>query len=159
MSGKVWVNGKEVVLTENALALYDWTASTPARKTTWNWSCGVGRDSANQPIGLNFSRGLVDGEYSQNCIWLAGKPHMLGAVTFDYDSDDILGKPWRLTADEGALDLTFQPQQERFENINLGLVASALHQPFGPFKGSFDTGDERLDIELFGFCEQHYAKW
>ena len=57
------------------------------------------------------------------------------------------------------MDLIFHPAAERFEDINLGLVASRLHQPFGSFEGTIDAGRERLDVSLFGFCEEHYAKW
>ena len=157
--GTVQVNGRTYQLTGKALALLDWTASTPPRQTTWNWSCGVGHDQAGRTLGLNFSNGLVGGPYSQNAIWVDGAPHMLGVVKFDYDSNNILGRPWRLTTADGGLELTFQPDQERYENINLGLVASSLHQPFGTFEGRFKAGRNWMDLKLFGFCEEHYAKW
>lgn len=158
-SGSVWVGEKEYILTENAMALLDWTASTPPRATTWNWSAGVGHDDQGRSCGINFSRGLVGGSYSQNTVWLDGRPHMLGPVTFDYNSEDILGVPWRLSTEDGALDLHFTPARERYENINLGLVASSLHQPFGAFEGEFKHDGKCVGLKAFGFCEQHYAKW
>jgi hypothetical protein len=39
------------------------------------------------------------------------------------------------------------------------LVASSLHQPFGKFEGRIHLPDETIDADLFGFCEEHYAKW
>ncbi len=157
--GIIKVNGQEYRLSDSALALYDWTASTPPRATTWNWACAVGRDSDGRPVGINCSRGLVDGQYSQNTIWLDGDPCVLSSVGFEYDSQDVLGKPWKIRTEDGLLDLTFQPGTERYEKINLGLVASSLHQPFGTFKGTLVHHGKSFEIELFGFCEEHYAKW
>ena len=157
--GEYTIQGKTSQLTGDALALLDWTVSTPPRITTWNWACAVGRDKAGRPIGINCSRGLTGGGYSQNTIWLDGRPSVLSEAVFDYDSGDITGKPWRVHTGDGNLDVTFQPLAERFEDINLGLVASRLHQPFGTFKGVLRVDGGMLEVELFGFCEEHYAKW
>jgi hypothetical protein len=157
--GTVSVGGKECRLSDNALGLFDWTASTPPRATTWNWACAVGRGPHGQPVGINCSRGLVGGAYSQNTIWLDGAPCVLSGVQFDYDSEDILGKPWRVRTDDGLLDLGFRPGKERYENINVGLIASSLHQPFGTFTGTLIHFGTKFEVELYGFCEEHYAKW
>ena len=158
-TGEYTLNGNTTPLTSNALALLDWTISTPPRATTWNWACAVGRDASGLPIGINCSRGLVGGVYSQNTIWLDGRPTVLSGVSFDYDSGNIPGHPWHVHTSDGNLDLTFHPLSERFENINLGLVASRLHQPFGTYKGVLKAEGKIMEVELFGFCEEHYAKW
>ncbi len=157
--GVVNVNDKEYRLSENALALFDWTASTAPRATTWNWACAVGHDAQGRPIGINCSKGLVGGPYSQNTIWLDGEPCVLSGVSFDYNSEKILTEPWRVHTDDGNLDLAFEPGTERYEKINIGLVASSLHQPFGTFKGTLVHHGNAFEAELFGFCEEHYAKW
>ena len=158
-TGTVRVGDRTWTLQPNALALYDWTASTPPRATTWNWAAGAGVDETGAPIGLNFSRGLVGGPYSQNAVWLNGEPHVVPAVHFAYDPQDITGHPWNISTPDRALDLTFHPLSERYENIDLLLVASRLHQPFGRFEGVFRTPEGERSIRAFGFCEEHYAKW
>lgn len=157
--GAVAVDGEARTLLPGALALLDWTASTPPRATTWNWSCGVGADAAGRRLGLNFSEGLVRGGFSQNTVWVEGVPTILPEMRFDYDAGRIAEQPWRLSTADRSVDLAFHPVAERFEAIDLKLVASRLHQPFGRFEGTFRVAGEELRAELFGFCEEHYAKW
>ena len=159
LSGHVTLGGVRHELGEEALGLLDWTASTPPRKTTWNWACGAGQASGGGRVGLNFSRGLVGGPYTQNAVWIDGEPIMLPPVNFIYDPQDITGIPWRITAQDGSLDLIFRPEQERFEDIELGLVASRLHQPFGSFRGFVKKDGRKIALAAYGFCEEHYAKW
>lgn len=158
-SGYVMINGEKYEFEKNALALMDWTASTPSRKTNWNWAAGVGHDDDGNPVGLNFSRGLVGGKYSQNAVWFNGVPNLMMEVNFGYDENDLLGTPWHLTTEDKALDITFTPENERYENINLGLVISNFHQPFGKFEGSVKIDGQLKEINMFGFCEEHFAKW
>ena len=159
VEGEVVVRGHRMTLGADALALLDWTASTPPRVTRWNWACAVGRDSVGRRVAINFSRGLVRGPFSQNAVWLDGIPHLLPAVGFGYNPEQIVTAPWHLTTHNRSADLVFHPETERFEDINLGVVASSFHQPFGRFEGTVDAGGRRLDVSLFGFCEEHYAKW
>ena len=159
VSGKVTFGEKEHTLSDKALALLDWTASTPPRATTWNWAAGVGIDEQGRPIGINLSKGLVGGGYSQNTFWLDGEPFVFDAARYEYDTNDILGTPWRVSTEDGGLDLVFRPEKERFERINLGLVASSFHQPFGIFEGTVRAGKTEKQVKLFGFCEEHHAKW
>jgi len=159
VEGTLRVGGRQVSLTPGAQALLDWTASTPPRATTWNWSCAVGKDDQGRRVALNFSEGLVRGGHTQNTVWVDGQPTLLSTMDFAYDPERIVDAPWRLTTKEGTVDLTFHPASERFENIDLKIVASRLHQPFGRFEGTFRVGEETIAAELFGFCEEHYAKW
>ena len=158
-SGRVVAGGKETILSEGALALLDWTASTPPRETTWNWAAGVGSDEQGRPIGINFSKGLVSGKFTQNAVWIDGNPHMQADVRFEYDGGNVLGKPWQLTTADGVVNLVFSPDHERYEKVNFGIIASSLHQPFGTFEGTVKIGQTPMEVRLFGFCEEHYAKW
>lgn len=157
--GKITVNGSEHELGSEALALLDWSSATPPRVTAWNWAAGVGRDNKGRTLGINFGTGLITAGITQNAVWVQGKPKMIGGVEFDYNQKDILGTPWRLYSTDEAVDLEFKPDQERFEDVNFGFAASCLHQPFGTFSGTIRLDNTKLDVELFGFCEEHYAKW
>ena len=159
VEGQVRFDGRSIDLTPDALALLDWTASTPPRTTVWNWSAAVGATEDGRIAAINFSRGLVLGSYTQNAVWIDGKPFMPGYVLFDYDPEDILGKPWNLHTADRSLDLTFTPAAERFEDIDMKLVASRLHQPFGEFVGTATTDEGPISLKCFGFCEDHYARW
>jgi hypothetical protein len=158
-AGTVTVEGVERKLSPNALALLDWSAGTPPRETIWNWAAAAGRDATGRAVGLNFGCGLNEYSFHENTLWLDGGTQMVGGVSFAYDARNILGVPWRLTTADGEVDLTFRPDHERFEDVNFGLVASRLHQPFGHFVGSLAIRDEKLDVDLYGFCEEHYARW
>ncbi len=159
VEGQIRLDGQTLELAPDALGLLDWTASTPPRTTTWNWAAAVGKTGDGRVAAINFSRGLVLGSYTQNAVWIDGKPFMPGYVLFDYDREDILGKPWNLHTADRSLDLVFEPAAERFEDIDFKLVASRLHQPFGTYKGTVHTDEGPVELELFGFCEDHYAKW
>jgi hypothetical protein len=157
--GVVIVGDKEHQLSKNALALLDWSTGTPPRETIWNWCSAAGRDAKGRTLGVNFGCGLNEYSFHENTIWLDGQPHMLDGVDFAYDPKDVLGKPWRLTTADGGADLTFHPDNERYEFVYFGVVASRLHQPFGRLEGKLRFGKETVNAELYGFCEEHYAKW
>lgn len=51
-------------------------------------------------------------------------------------------EPWHLTDDEGRLDLTFAPEIDRIDNIDVGgLIKSKQHQVFGTFNGTVVLDD------------------
>jgi len=157
--GSFELNGKRHEFSQEAMALFDWTASTPPHLTSWNWSAAVGKDTEGRNIGINLSRGLVGGNYSQNSVWVDGKPHMLSQADFEYDPLRMLETEWRVRTSDSRLDLRFRPQCERKENINMWLISSRFRQPFGEFRGIIKLPEESFEVELFGVCEEHLAKW
>ena len=157
--GSLKVNGQEYQFSDQALALIDWTVGTPPRETIWNWAAAMGRDKKGRILGLNFGSGLNEYGFTENTVWLDGKPFMFAGISFEYDSFDIM-TPWRLFSTfDDAVDLNFHPEHERFEQIYAGIASSRLHQPFGSFNGRLALASEKLNVELYGFCEEHYAKW
>jgi|GEM_PF-2337503 len=157
--GNFELNGEKHEFGPEAMALYDWTASTPPRITRWNWAAAVGMDAAGRNVGINLSRGLVTDGYSQNSVWIEGRPHLLSQADFEYDPQNIIGSDWLVSTSDNHLDLRFKAQSERRENINLGLVVSRFRQPFGEFSGIIRLPGETLEVKLFGVCEEHLAKW
>jgi hypothetical protein len=159
VEGTITIKGQAHKLSPDALALLDWSVGTPPRETIWNWAAASGRDKQGRRVGLNFGCGLNEYSFTENSVWLDGQPRMYGGVSFHYNTRDVLGEPWQITTADGGVALTFHPDHERFENVNLLFAASRLHQPFGRFTGTIAYGKEKLDVELYGFCEEHYAKW
>jgi Domain of unknown function (DUF2804), C-terminal/Domain of unknown function (DUF2804), N-terminal len=158
-TGHVVVRGEKRPLTKNAMAILDWSSATPPRNTIWNWAAAAGHDENGKSVGINFSSGIVTDGHTENSVWVDGQPTMIGGVNFFYDQQNITGHPWRLATPDGAIDLTFAPEHERLESVNLGLAASRLHQPFGGFTGTIGLGSAKHKVTLYGFCEEHFAKW
>ena len=80
-------------------------------------------------------------------------------MDFRYDDLDLL-RPWQIESNDGRVRLRFLPAGERSANINVGLIVSKFHQPFGRFEGTLREGDKVWELEnVFGFTEEHYAKW
>jgi len=157
--GELTAKGKKYPLSKNALALLDWSVATPLRETYWNWAAATGRDGKGRLIGLNFSCGINETGHTENVFWVDGRPEKVDVVSFDYDWNDV-HNPWHITSMDGKVDLTFHPEGERLEDTNLLIAASCLHQPFGRFEGILKSASGAHEVNtLYGFAEEHYAKW
>lgn len=146
---------------ENAFAILDIHKAHYPRQTFWNWATCAGRDSQSRAIALNLTRNVNedDATLNENALWVDGRLEHLGPAQFDFDSDRIL-EPWRLTTTDKRVDLVFSPQGERTEDIQLGVIRSTFHQPFGTFSGTVKSANEEIRIEdHFGVCEDHTALW
>ena len=112
-------------------------------------------------VGLNLGYGFGDtSAASENMVFVDGIAHKLGRVDFgiptvgdgagggvggragkDGPAYDYLA-PWHMTDDAGRLDLTFSPQIDRTDFINLGIIGSDQHQVFGKLTGTIVLDDE-----------------
>lgn len=157
--GEISYGGKTRKLSKKALAIIDWSTGTPQRETYWNWACGSGRDKQGRTIGINFACGMNETGYTENAFWVDGKPQKVDVVSFSYNQQNVFD-PWRITSMDGKVDLTFHPDSERLGDENFGVVVSRLHQPFGRFTGTLQSGRNKYSVDnLYGFAEEHYAKW
>jgi len=68
---------------------------------------------------------------------------------------------WKIKSMDGKIDLVFDGEKHREENINAGVVATKFTQLMGNFNGTLKTDDgEVVKIENCpGWAEDHYAKW
>lgn len=122
------------------------------RRTFWNWATLVGR-VGERTVGLNLTRNVVvDDTFHENAEWTDGELALLDAARFDF-SDDAR---WRVGTADGRVDLTFQAQGERREDLNLGVIVSVFRQRFGTFAGHI--GDHEIS-EAFGLMEDHRSVW
>ena len=145
----------------DAFAHYDFSAGVMRRQTFWNWACLSGRTRSGDRVGLNVSCGVNETSFSENCYWIDGQLHKVGLATFQFDRDNLL-EPWRVRTTDGAVDLSFTPEGERQEVLNLGLVATNFRQLFGRFSGTLKpgSGTKTVTIEdMYGFVEDQFAKW
>jgi len=160
VSGFVEVSGKRFELNgDDAFGTLDWTAGCLGRNTFWNWASGGGRLEDGRRLGINFVSGVNDRGFTENVYWVDGQPIKVDVVDFDYDNDSILTQPWQIRSNDGKVDLSFRADSERAENINIGLLISRFHQPFGRFEGQLEVDGVMQNVSLYGMVEEHQARW
>ncbi len=161
--GIVMIGDKEVRLSaEKDFGVMDVQKTYYPYETFWKWTMFAWRDPDGRFIALNLCENFIeeDEKYNENCLWVNGKIVPLSAARFEFDKDDVL-KTWKITTTGGEVDLTFKPLGERKGKINLGLVMSDFHQPFGEFSGKMKgPEDDIIPVDgAFGVCEHHLARF
>ncbi|HDQ26866.1 MAG TPA: DUF2804 domain-containing protein [bacterium] len=158
-SGFVRARGKEYDVKPGPCANIDYTFGIPARSTFWNWACGSGAGSRGSKIGFNFAQGINETGHTENAFWVNGKMVKVDSVDFIYNDLELL-EEWRITSSDKKVDLVFKPEGERGKNLNIGLITSYYHQPFGMFYGTLGDGKRKYALkEVYGFTEEHEARW
>jgi hypothetical protein len=164
----------EVALGQGNAGL-DFNCGYRPRQTWWNWAAAGGQANGGERIGFNLTahrpwlgapgapagRGSSDEADAGDCaLWLPGRCVKIRRVEFEYDLGDML-KTWWLRDDAGLVDLRFEPMGQRQDDVNLGLMVSQFHQPYGTFSGTLRSPEgEVFELsDLFGVTEQHYALW
>jgi hypothetical protein len=160
--GKIVFGGREYALSpDSALATLDWGRGVWEYRSFWNWASASGFLPGGSTVGLNIGEGFGDlSRATENCFFIDGKMTKLGRVDWDYDPSDFM-KPWSFKADDGRLDLVFEPFFERVEATKAILIDSGVHQLFGRYSGTLTTDDgEKIEISnLIGWAEEHKARW
>ncbi|WP_422016307.1 DUF2804 domain-containing protein [Roseateles sp.] len=139
---------------DSAWAAVDASNGLLARDTAWRWA------SAHRPdIGFNLQQGYFGN--AENVLWLDGQPVALGAAHFEFDAAQPM-RPWRVSTEDGLLDLVFTPEGLRAADRNLGFAASHYVQPVGTFAGTARARREALPRQvsgLLGVTEDHRSRW
>ncbi|MCL6271736.1 DUF2804 domain-containing protein [Sansalvadorimonas sp. 2012CJ34-2] len=159
--GRVSCKAGEYDLAEiQACASLDWTAGYLKRRCFWNWICLSSVLPDGRSLGLNGACFTNESSFTENGFWIDGKLNKTAGIAFNYDSFDLY-KPWHIYSTDGMIDLTFEPEGTQTERNNFIIMASNFHQMFGRFSGNLITSSgEKIEIEkLYGFTEEHYAKW
>ena len=135
------------------LAGVDFTHGFFARETAWRWAFGMGRQGSRL-VAFNFSEGFLRGE-GENAAWIDGEPRAVGPVRFEFTGAEPLAS-WRIRSEDGAVELTFQPEGYRAQTVDLMLIMSKYVQPFGTFSGRLGGVEV---TSLPGVTEDHAARW
>ena len=143
-----------------ACASLDWTAGYLKRKSYWNWACLSGRLPDGRTLGLNGACFTNESSFTENGFWIDGQLNKVAGIAFEYDSFHLY-EPWHIYSTDGMVELTFEPQGSHVERNNFLVMASNFHQMFGQFSGVLTSSSgEKIKIsKLYGFTEEHYAKW
>jgi len=141
-------------------ASVDWSCGHMRRETFWNWASMSHETQNGDIIGFNLAAGVNETSYTENMLWVNQQPIKLERAEFVFQRRDRM-KPWLIKSSDGLIDLTFTPEGERKEKINVGFIASNFTQVFGCFNGTIKTpkGEVHKIEQALGFCEDHFAKW
>jgi hypothetical protein len=157
VSGELRAFGRDFQLdAQECTAILDIHQAHYPRETWWRWATFVGRDQRGRRVAVNLTRNVVtDEDIHENALWIDGRLQLLGPSAFDLDRE-----PWRAGTADGGSSLRFQPQGEREEDLNLGVVVSRFRQRFGTFSGRVTGSEGPIElVEAFGLFEDHSATW
>jgi len=162
-SGEVTVDGRDYRFDPaSAFGVLDWGRGVWTYDNTWYWGSASGLHEG-RPFGFNIGHGFGDtSAATENMVFLDGRAHKLGEVTFHLPEGAFDGAPWRFTSDDGRFEMTFEPIIDRASASDVfGLVRSIQHQTFGRFSGHVVLDDgSRLGIrDLLGFAEEVANRW
>jgi len=160
VQGKIKAAGIEYIIDPAEPAgSFDYTFGVLKRNTFWNWASGGGIDANGRKLGFNFSQGVNETGFTENAFWVNGKMIKVDTVDFIYDGRNMLSE-WNMRSSDGKVNISFAPEGERAKNLNLGIIKSYYHQPFGIFTGELADGKEKYVLkEVYGFTEEHDALW
>lgn len=139
---------------------YDWTCGFMRRHTFWNWACCAGVLPDGRRFGLNLAAGVNETGFTENVFWLGDHSIKVDTVDFQFDRQQPK-RPWTVLSYDQRVSLRFEPEGVRREKLHVGLLASNFKQVFGRFYGTVrDAQGSAVTLDgLYGFCEDHYAKW
>lgn len=158
--GTLTANGRKYVL-DGGVGGMDYTHGYLARRTAWRWGFACGRLEDGSPVGINLVEGFNDGQASvnENALWVRGQLVPLSRARFTWNESDPLDK-WRITTDEGELDLSFKPLAMHREERNVVVAKSHFVQPVGLFEGTLKVHGEILRVSaLPGVTEEQDVTW
>jgi len=158
-NGTIEWNG-HTIDTDNMLASVDWSCGYMRRETFWHWASLSCKAEDGTKIGFNLAAGVNETSYTENGLWINDTLIKLDRAEFLFDRQKRT-ETWQVKTSDGHIDLRFEPEGERKEKINVGLLASNFTQLFGRFYGTVkdENGDLHTINGALGFCEDHYAKW
>ena len=150
---------------ENTVGLLDWGRGVWTYKNTWFWSSAAGYLNGHK-IGFNLGYGFGDtSNATENMFFYDGEAIKLNDVKFEIPMDakgryEYL-KQWKVTSQDGSIDMEFSPILNRHSDTNILVLRSNQNQVFGKFSGKIKLGEKKqIEIkELLGFAEVVYNKW
>jgi hypothetical protein len=145
---------------DHAWGILDWGRGVRPRSDTRLWAAACGSSGGRQ-VGFNLGYGAVDsGAGTENAFFLDGKLHKLDRVTFHIPSSNWL-EPWRFTSNDGRLEMTFKPRQERSDRKTMLFQSVQRRQVCGSFSGAVVLADgSRCSFQdITGFAERRKTRF
>ncbi|MDR1908613.1 MAG: DUF2804 domain-containing protein [Spirochaetaceae bacterium] len=156
VEGIMQFGGQELLFPQGkSWGLYEWRREVRPPSDLHFWA-GASGASGGVNMGFTVGYGNADaGAGTENAVFVEGKIHKLDQVTF-HISTDGWAKPWRFTSNDGRLEMTFSPCQERIERKTMFFHSIYRRQLFGSFAGRviLDDGKALEFSDLFGMTER-----
>ncbi len=164
VKGEISLGDKKVILDpEQDIAIIDVQKTYYPYNTFWKWATGAGYNTDGKLIAFNLVSNMIkdDENFNENVLWVDGELTPLASARFGFDNNDFT-KPWHLsTSKDNQLEIDFTPMGKRAEKINLGIMISDYHQPYGLMSGTAtDINQNSIEFEnIFGVTEHHRARF
>ncbi|MDR0400239.1 MAG: DUF2804 domain-containing protein [Treponema sp.] len=156
VEGVVQFGSSELIFTRgNAWGIFDWNRGVRPRSEVRFWAAACGAQGGRQ---ISFSVGYGSSDSAagtENAFFVDGKLHKLDQVSFHINPAAWL-LPWRFTSNDGRLEMSFTPNQERVERTGMIFFSMIRRQICGSFSGKviLDDGSELKFDEITGFAER-----
>ena len=156
LSGKARIGCKEIVFDPATdYAVLDEHQAYYPRHIYWKWAA-FGFAGKDGPVGANFTDNMIKDQrsWNENAIWTPGGISLLGPAHFEFDIKDLM-KPWRITDEDGRIELDFKPLGIKKDYLNALIMKNDYRQPFGLFNGRMvdDSGAAHEVKDGFGVTE------
>ncbi|MDX2002149.1 MAG: DUF2804 domain-containing protein [Chitinophagales bacterium] len=126
----------------------------------YDWVTGAGFDTIHRLIGFNLTDNQVTNQevYNENCLWVDDKISLLPPVKVTRPQG--VEKDWFIKDQYGRVDLVFSPVINTRVDVNLLVIKSDYHGPYGFFKGYIiNDSDSKINVDgIFGMGEQFYLR-
>ncbi len=161
VEGVVKAHGKEYKYVRGeSFACYDCGRGAWTKKNRWYWLTLSASADGNHKFGMNLGYGFGDtSAASENMLFYDGKASKLGDVKIDVPmkgkKEDFLGGDWKITDDDGRVDMIFKPIVVRKDAMNAVFISTYQNQTFGRLYGTavLDSGHTVTLNGEIGACE------
>ena len=154
--GVVLYGTQELIFTgNNSMAVYECNRGVRPRNDVRFWATGCGKSNGRQ-VGISAGYDTADSTFgTENAFFLDGIIHKLDQVTFQISPSNWL-LPWNFTSNDGRLEMTFTPHQERMENFQMFFYSLKRRQVIGSFSGKviLDDSSEFVFEKIKGITER-----
>ncbi len=162
--GSILLGNKMLSLeSKDTMGILDFGRGVWKYSSSWNWA-SFSSVINGKNIGINMGAKWTDGTgFTENSILYDNKIYKITEdIVFTYDTQNYQN-PWtHKTKNSDRVNLTFSPIYERKAYTNMLLIRSEVHQLFGFFHGyiRLEEGGPKIEIDqIFGWSEEHYARW
>jgi hypothetical protein len=149
-----------VFIKDKAWGIFDWSRGVRPRSDTRLWAAACGSGGGRQ-LGFNVGYSTADSRQgTENAFFVDGKLHKLDQVTFHIPLSEWLD-PWHFTSNDERLEMTFHPNQERFDRQVMFFHTLSRRQVYGSFSGKVTLDDGSLweFQDITGFAERRKTRF
>lgn len=147
MSGVLEINDETHIFDENAFLIIDDQKSYYPRNFWWNWMTAVKVIEGNiYGFNLTENQSTDPKKYNENCMWYNNDTYRLPPVKFSFDSDKMV---WKITDENGDVNLTFDVIYKNAINKNFVVIKSNYYAPFGWVNGTLKAEGITLNIDKY----------